>query len=55
MPDVPFPRVNEAEIVQRRIKEATSETMMGGLRALGLYVIAPMAVVGAAWYMRSLR
>ncbi|KAI7339521.1 hypothetical protein KC315_g1182 [Hortaea werneckii] len=55
VPDVPFPRVNEAEIVQRRIKGATSETMMGGLRALGLYVIAPMAVVGAAWYMRSLR
>ncbi|KAI7285952.1 hypothetical protein D0864_02426 [Hortaea werneckii] len=55
VPDVPFPRVNEAEIVQRRIKEATTETMMGGIRALGLYVIAPMAVVGAAWYMRSLR
>ncbi|KAI7487475.1 hypothetical protein KC351_g2634 [Hortaea werneckii] len=36
VPDVPFPRVNEAEIVQRRIKEATTETMMGGIRALGL-------------------
>lgn len=52
VPDVPFPRVNEQEVLRRRQHEATMETLWGGMKSLGLYVGVPAIVVGVSWYLR---